>query len=120
MIDDIGIISFVVLEHHDCPIYPYRKLIDKIALLGFQRVLHIKVGNVFRAIFAKHPFLAAHILQQHLWQNEHTVAKQGVVVVAYVVYGHTPLHILQDINALENVFHIGDAILVFFYQDTHS
>ena len=32
----------------------------------------------------------------------------------------TPLDILQGVNALENVFHVGDVIPVFFDKDAHG
>ena len=120
MINNISIIALAILKYHDGTVYPHGKLIDKVSLLGFQWILYVKIGNVLWMIFAKYTLLPVNVLQQDLWQNEYTVFQQGVIVIPYIVYGHTPLDILQSIYALENVFHIGDVVLVFFYQNAHD
>ena len=120
MIDNISIVALVILEHHDGTIDPYGKLVDEVSFLGFQWILYVQIGNVFRSVFAEHPFPSFDILQQYLWKNEYTVFQQCVIVIPYIVYGHTSFDILQSIYALENVFHIGDVVLVFFYKYSHS
>ena len=115
MIDNICFVALVILEYNDGTVYPYGNLIDKVSLLGFQWILYVKIGNVLRTIFAKYTLHSVNVLQQYLWQNEYTVFQQCVIVIPYIVYGHTSLNILQGINALENIFNVGDIVLVFFY-----
>ena len=62
MIDNACLVSLVVMEHHDCPVDPYGKLIDEVLLLLSQRIVGIEVDDFLRTILAKDKFFAILIL----------------------------------------------------------
>ena len=119
VIDNVRVVPLVVFEDDDGAVNPDGELIDEVALCRLERVSAAEVGDVFGTIFPKHSFLALHVFQQHLGENEDTVFEQRVVVVAHIVNGHESFDVLQGIDAVENVLHVFHLIFVFFNEDAH-
>ena len=75
---------------------------------------------IFWAVFAEYQLRTIYIFEQYFRKNKHAVAEQGIVVVADVVDTHHTLHILQGINAIENVLNLAYCVLMFFYKYAHT
>ena len=119
LVDDGGVVALVVLVDHYGTVDPYGEAIQKVALVLGQPLLSFGRDDALRAVLAEGQFLAVHIAQQHLGKNKHTVALCGIVVIPHIVHRHHALHVLQGINALQHVAHVGYGILIFFDEDAH-
>ena len=119
MIHNVRVIPFVVLVNDDGTIYPHSEFIEKVLLLDFKFLILVRADYIFWLVFTKGKFLAIHIFEKHLRKNKHAVFQQSIIVIPHIVNGDLAFHVLQSINAMKNVLHLGYVILIFFDEYSH-
>ena len=95
------------------------EFVNEIAFLSVQRVVRIKIDDLFGAAFPENQVFFVNSLQKHFRKNKYTVVYAGIVVITDIVDDHRAFNILQSVNALKNIFHISGFVLVSFDYDAH-
>ncbi len=105
VIDNGAVVVAVILIDRDCTVNPHSELIEEVLLGGIHVLVFGRFNDILGRVLAESKFLAVHVHEQHLGEDEDAISQPGVVEVAHIVYRHMPLDVLERVDAVEHVLH---------------